>query len=127
MSSFVQHFQDGGCGMFPTLVFGAAMLAVALKYALRPEGRILPLLIGLGVLTFSAGALGFVTGMIVTCGAIERAPQQNEVTLALLGFGESLNNVAFALIFVVLAAMAASFGAWRLSKLAPGTRPSLSR
>ncbi|MBV9948782.1 MAG: hypothetical protein JOZ69_18180 [Myxococcales bacterium] len=67
-------------------------------------------------------------GLIVTCHAVAadhtRAPQ-NGTTLAIVGFGESLNNVAFALVFIVLAALAASYGAFRVSKLPGAGRPTL--
>jgi MFS family permease len=118
MNSIADHFHDGGFVMFPTLAFGILMLAVAVRYAVRPEGRLLPLLGGLGALTLSSGALGFVAGVITTCGAIggERFPQGQEQRIAILGVGESLNNVASSLVFVVLAAACVSYGAWRLSR-----------
>jgi hypothetical protein len=50
----LQHFREGGWGMFPTLGFGLLMLAVAARYALRPERRFVPLL--LGALAASVGA-----------------------------------------------------------------------
>ncbi len=118
-----EHFRDGGWGMFPTLVFGVLLLAVAVKYAVTPEKRLVPLLTGLGVLTLATGALGFVTGLITTCGAIGSSgmemAQGSRITIA--GFGESLNNVAFSLIFVVLAAICGCYGAYRLSRETDGT------
>jgi hypothetical protein len=106
--------------MFPTLAFGLLMLFVAARYALRPERRFVPLLLGLGTVTLASGALGFVTGLMATfryVGGV--APSERYV--ALIGIGESLANVAFALVFVVLAALAASVGAWRIARghLAP--------
>lgn len=114
----MEHFREGGWGMFPTLVFGLAMLAVAARYALRPERRYVPLLLGLGTVTLSSGALGFVTGLIATFRYIGGVPA-SERYIALIGIGESLNNIAFSLIFVVISALAASFGAWRLSRREP--------
>jgi ABC-type antimicrobial peptide transport system permease subunit len=106
--------------MFPTLACGLLMLAVAVKYAVAPDKRFVPLLTGLGILTLSSGALGFVTGLITTCGAIgsDRIPVGQDTHIAIIGLGESLNDIAFALIFSVLAAMCASYGAWRLSRMA---------
>jgi hypothetical protein len=117
MDKLVHHFREGGWGMFPTLVFGLLLLGVAVKYAVSPEKRFVPLLTGLGVLTLASGALGFVTGLITTCTAIGggRFSDMPDVRISIVGFGESLNDFAFALIFIVLAAIAGSFGAWRLS------------
>jgi uncharacterized membrane protein len=104
--------------MFPTLVWGLLMLGVAVKYAVIPDKRLVPLLLGLGVLTLASGMLGFVTGLIVTCCAIGGVAPERQTPIAITGFGESLNNVAFALVFLVLAAMAGSYGAYRLSRSA---------
>jgi hypothetical protein len=123
MQFLVDHFRDGGWGMFPTVFFGLVLLGVAARYAVSPERRFLPLLIGLGTLTLAVGALGFVTGLIETCHyvGVDAERLRNSTTLAIMGFGESLNNVAFALVFIVLAALGASYGAFRLSK-PPGDR-----
>jgi hypothetical protein len=123
----VDHFRDGGWGMFPTLFFGALLLAVAVRYATIPERRLVPLLLGLGTLTLAVSALGFVSGVIVTCRAVGADSERlrDGTTLAIVGFGESLNNIAFALVFIVLAALAASYGAFRLSKVAEGDGPAV--
>lgn len=112
----VQLFREGGWGMFPTLAFGLLLLLVAARYAMRPERRFVPLLLGLGTVTLASGALGFVTGLMATFRYIGGVPA-SERYIALIGVGESLVNVAFALVFVVLAATAASVGAWRLSRV----------
>jgi hypothetical protein len=129
MQTFADHFRDGGWGMYPTLFFGAILLAVAVRYATVPERRLVPLLLGLGTLTLAVSALGFVSGVIVTCRAVAADGERlrDGTTLAIVGFGESLNNIAFALVFIVLAALAASYGAFRLSKLLGEGRPALER
>lgn len=113
--SMLELFREGGWGMFPTLVFGLVMLLVAARYAQRPERRFVPLLLGLGTVTLSSGALGFVTGLMATFRYIGGVPASQRY-VALIGIGESLTNVAFALVFVVLSALAASVGAWRISR-----------
>ena len=118
----MEHFREGGWGMFPTLVFGLLMLAVAVRYATRPERRYVPLLLGTGVVTLSSGALGFVTGLITTFRYIGQVGPDRRY-LAIIGIGESLENVAFALIFAVLASLIASVGAWRIAH--GGPTPSL--
>ncbi len=125
MQRLMDHFQEGGWGMFPTLVFGVLLLAVAVGYARRPERRLVPLLLGLGTLTMSAGALGFVSGLITTCACISQVQAAETTTIALQGLGESLNNVAFALLFVVVAAIAASVGALKIARAAEASGPAM--
>jgi hypothetical protein len=123
VDQFIRHFRDGGWGMFPTLLIGAVMLSVAVKYAVAPSRRLLPLLLSLSVLTVATGALGFVSHLITTCGAVERGHfAGQDARILILDFGESLNDTAFALLFVVLAALCASYGALRQS--AQRARPS---
>ena len=109
-----QAWQEGGWGMIPTLTFGVVMLAVAIKYAVNPEKRFVPLLAALGVLTLSAGTLGFVTGLIKSIRAMTDMNMPPVVTL--IGAGEALNCVGLALMCVVAASVAASIGAFKLSQ-----------
>ena len=114
----IEHFRDGGAGMFPILIFGLVLLAVAIRYAVKPQRKLVPLLYGLGILTIASGGLGFVTGLIVTAGAVARNPELHSQPglITIVGFGESLNNVAFSLIFVTLAAVAACIGATQIAR-----------
>ncbi|MEO7110664.1 MAG: hypothetical protein ABI183_09520 [Polyangiaceae bacterium] len=113
-----EHFRDGGIGMFPILIFGVVLLAVAIRYAVKPQKKLVPLLYGLGILTMASGGLGFVTGLITTAGAIGSNPDftSHAGLITIIGFGESLNNVAFSLIFVTLAALAACLGAMQIAR-----------
>lgn len=113
--TMLQLFREGGLGMFPTLVFGLALLFVAARYAQRPERCFVPLLLGLGTVTLSSGALGFVAGLMATFRFVGGVPASQRY-VAIIGIGESLANVAFALAFIVLASLAASVGAWRISR-----------
>jgi hypothetical protein len=114
----VEHFRDGGWGMFQVLIFGLILLGAAIKYAVTPEKRLVPLLMGLGILTMASGGLGFVTGLITTAGAIANNPDFHDRPglITIVGFGESLNNLAFALIFVTLASVAACIGATQIAR-----------
>jgi hypothetical protein len=116
MTTFLDHFHDGGWGMFPTLFFGLVLLAVAVRYAGRPERRYVPLLVTLNILTLASGGLGCVSGIIVTAQYYERTQPLLPASVPFLGVGESLNNVAFALVFVVVGAMAMSLGAWKIAR-----------
>ena len=110
-------FRDGGFGMFPTQIFGVLMLVVAVRYAARPEPRVIPLVASLGVLTLLAGALGFVTGIVTTMKAVAQVPAGDRY-IALIGLGESANNLALALLLAVLSMLAVVLGAWKLSRAA---------
>lgn len=116
MNSILEHFRDGGFGMIPTLLFGVLLLVVGVRYARTPDRRYVPLLVALNVLTLAAGALGFVAGVITTARYIDRVAHDNAGVIAIEGVGESLNNVAFALMFVVLSAMAVTLGAWKVAR-----------
>jgi hypothetical protein len=103
----------GGPGMIPTLLFGLILVGVAVRYATRPERRLVPLIVSLGLMTLFAGALGFTGGMIKACSAIsEVGPDERFVTV--IGLGESLYNVALSLIMCLFATMAAAVGVSRV-------------
>lgn len=123
MNKLVEQFCMGGWGMWPTMIFGLIFAAISIRYAVSPNKRQIPLIVSLGVLTLSSGLLGFTTGLITTAhfytqelNADPRIPWQ--------GFGESLNNVAFALIFTTFAAVAVTIGAHKLSKSEPAPKTS---
>lgn len=107
-------FHEGGWGMYPTLVFGVLMVAGAVAYAIRPGRRFIPLQVSLGVMTLVCGSLGFVTGLIRSLGAIGGV-EEGRRWIWLIGLGESLNNVALALLLIAVAALVGSVGALRLA------------
>ena len=109
-------FRLGGWGMFPTLLAGLVFVFVAVLYARRPERRHVQVIVGVGILTFIVGLLGFVTGLIKTMGAAWEDPK-----LALVGFGESLHNVSLALMLLVLGTIVYVVGSWRASRAAKTT------
>jgi hypothetical protein len=110
----LEHFKDGGWGMFPTAGFGLVMLAFAFLYAVKPERRFLPACASLGALTLLAGALGTVTGFIKTCGAIQFVDADTR-WIWLLGLGESLNCAGLALVMTVTATVAIVIGNVRIA------------
>ncbi len=112
-------FKLGGSAMFLTLLFGALGIAVAVKYAMDPYRRLLPLTAGLGVLTLLTGALGCVTGVIKSLHCLPRV-EPDERWIWMVGLGESLVNVAFALAMVAIAALAIVIGVFRRSQDALG-------
>ncbi len=110
-------FIAGGWGMYPTLIAGLALLATCLRYASHPESRHVPLMLTLGLFTLFAGSLGFITG-VMACLSAYADPSMASAgpTVLYLGIQESLHNVALALLLTTTAAIAASIGAWRLSR-----------
>jgi hypothetical protein len=98
--------------MFGTLIFGALTIAVAARYAMDPTRRLVPLTLSLGGMTLLCGGLGFVTGLIKSLGVLPRATP-DERWVWMVGLGESLVNVAFALALAALATLALVVGTWR--------------
>jgi hypothetical protein len=125
MNTTLELFRDGGWGMYPTLVCGLVLVGAALKYALRPERRFVPLLVALNLLTLSAGALGFVSGVITTSRYLAGVGETRSTLVAFLGVGESLNNVGMALMFVTAGAIAVTLGAWKIAFQKPAMTPDV--
>jgi hypothetical protein len=118
----LEIFRNGGVGMYPTALFGLLLLAVAARYAVRPEGRWIPLQIALGIVTLSVGATSFVGGLITTTTHLEQTGDRAGI-IGAVGFGESLNNVALALALVAIAAMATTVGVARNTRRLVNTTP----
>ncbi len=118
-------FHTGGFGMYPTAFFGLLMIGAAIRYAIKPESRFIPLQITLALLTLFAGGLGFVTGLIASFSAMADVPADANKWIPLVGAAESLYNVALALVLVILASIAASVGAARLAGFLP--KPAASK
>ncbi|MFT3766923.1 MAG: hypothetical protein QM820_15605 [Minicystis sp.] len=113
-----EAFHMGGWGMYPTLIFGLILITASTRYAVRPDRRLVPLQISLGLITFFAGCLGFVTGTIKSLTALDSvAADQRWVWI--MGVGESLNCIALALALLVVASIAGAIGAVRIARGAP--------
>lgn len=110
-----EAFRNGGWGMFPTTLFGVLMIAAAIRYAMSPEKRLVPLQVSLGIMTLASGGLGFVTGAIKSFQAMGEVAADKR-WIWMLGIGESLNNVALAFGMLTIAAIAASLGALRIAR-----------
>jgi hypothetical protein len=113
---WTSFFRDGGWGMYPTAIFGFALIAASVLLALRPERRFAVLVGTLGLLTLGAGVLGTATGLITTFRYLARVPEADQFKIAALGCAESLNNLVFALMLGVLATLLASIAALRAAR-----------
>ena len=112
MSDFIR---EAGWGIYPVMLFGAVSLIVSLRYAIAPARELLPLVIGFGVATIIAGALGTTTGLQATASFVART-QADERWLFVVGLRESLNNMDAALLVAAVDALLGTIGAYRLQK-----------
>lgn len=107
-------FRTGGFGMYPTALFGVLMIVAAAFYARRPERRLVPLQLVLGLTTLFAGSLGVVVGVIKSLQSLSGVPAGDRF-IWLIGLAESLHNLALALGLILLATMVAAVGALRVA------------
>ncbi len=114
--------RNGGFGMYPTLLFGAALCALSVRFARAPERRFVGLLVCLNWLTLMAGALGFVTGIAKMSGGLASPDVGEPARIAFEGLRESASPLMLALILIVVATVAAAVGAWKLSESSPAAR-----
>ena len=112
----LEAFKLGGWGMFPTLICGLLTVAISVRYAVKPEKRLVPLLVTTNLMTVIAGMLGFVTGVITTAMYVGGIAKVDVPQIATIGVGESLHNIALALVLMMLAAIASTVGAFRISR-----------
>ncbi len=116
MSTISEAFMMGGYGMWPTLAFGVAALGLSARHAVKPKAELLPLIVGVGTATLLAGALGFVSGLMASARCISELPIAERGPIFLEGLGESLTNMALALMILVLVALATGVGSYRIAQ-----------
>ena len=122
MSMLANSFHEGGWPMFPILILGILQVIAAGRYAAQPDARQLLLVRSLGLVTLSAGCLGTLLGMIHCLGSMDQVPVDLVVKITLLGLGESINNVALALLLVIAAGLLTAVGALRAADQLPADR-----
>lgn len=108
-------FREGGAGTIPTALFGVLLVVAAIRYALSPDKRYVPLLVSSGAVTLACGGLGFATGVVKSLSAADRVKDGERWILA-IGVSESLQNLVLAFALVSLGAIAATVGAARIAR-----------
>jgi hypothetical protein len=108
-------FHQGGWGMYPTLVAGVVLVAVAVRYARNPQAGRNELLRHLSRLTFLIGSLGTVTGTIKSFTSLD---DKTPLQYGFIGLGESLNCMGLAMVAMVLAGIIAAVGKAKLKSTA---------
>jgi hypothetical protein len=103
-------YAAGGWGMYPVTLFGFLLVVACALYAfrLRPsDERLARLLAGM---TLMAGLLGTATGICNTAFYLHHVEQAKQVEIFALGLQESLHDLIFALLFVLIAGLFAGAG-----------------
>ncbi len=109
-------FIEAGWSATPISLFGLLTVGAALLLALKPERRFVPLLVALGSLTFTTGALGLVSNIIEvlkSCAHYAEGPDRETIMLG--GVGESLSSLVLAFALLIVAMLVAAAGAARLA------------
>ncbi len=117
--NLLEAFTMGGWGMWPTLLCGMLLLGGAVWYAVQPGRRLGPLLVSLGLMTLISGLLGLTMGVIKSLLPLHQVPPDSRY-ISLIGIAESLYNLVFAFCFIMIAAVVAAVGAWRIARQVPG-------
>ena len=116
---WTNFYAAGGWGMYPTSLFGFLLLATGLLFALRPDRRFFGVLVCLGVLTASSGALGCAMGMVRTFHYLPEVAPAEQLIIAAAGCAESLHNLILAMLLVIVASLVTLVGAVRALRSAP--------
>lgn len=105
-----EAFHLGGWGMYPTAIAGFLLIICAWRFAANPDRTRLHLAKWLYLLTTLAGMLGFTAGVIKTLISSGQLPPTESVGTAMIGIGESANNLGLALCSMVLATIGMAVG-----------------
>ena len=104
-------FTEGGFGMYPTLVFGFALVAAAVLSIPQPHRRWLTFVFG--ALTFASGVLGTSMGLINTMRYVSKAPVAEQLPGGAVGIAESMNNMVLSMILIIIALLISAVAAFK--------------
>jgi len=110
--------REGGWPMYVVLAVGVTSLTAAYRYSRDGRRDLLGLVLGLAAATLFAGVFGTVAGMMVSVDHIGEVPPDQR-WIVLIGFKESLNNLALASVVVFGDALLLSRGQFRRGRLTP--------
>ena len=122
----LEGFHQGGWGMYPTTIVGLLLVVAAVQYARRPDRRRLGIVHSLSALTLLTGTLGFVIGVIRSFTSLPGAEPRDVGAWVIVGVGESLNNIALAVMLLTIAAIATVIGKARPGWSASGNGAELA-
>jgi hypothetical protein len=105
-----EAFHQGGWGMYPTTIAGLVLIFIAWRFAFSGNRTSLSLVKWLYALTGLVGTLGFVTGVLKTFLAAGQLPPDDAVRTAMIGIGESANNLGLMLCTMVIATLGVAVG-----------------
>jgi hypothetical protein len=109
--------REAGWGAWPVMLFGLTSLTLAIRYAVKPQRRFLPLIIGFGVATILAGFLGTMTGLQHSVSHIEAVTPERR-WIVLIGLREALHNMVMAFVIECVVTLVATVGGYRQVKAA---------
>jgi hypothetical protein len=109
--------------MYPTTIVGLVAMFTALAYARDPDRRRYAVVKTLSIIVALTSVLGFIVGTMKTFLGTADLPPLEAPHVALIGVGESLNNVALGLCILVVTWLMVAVGASRAS--VPPTREDL--
>ena len=118
-----EAFHLGGWGMYPTSIVGLVTIFIAFMYARDPDRRRYAIVKTLSIVVLLTSVLGFIVGTMKTFLGTADLPSNEAPHVALVGVGESLNNVALGLCILVLTWIMVAIGASRTAT--PPTREDL--
>jgi hypothetical protein len=107
-------FEAGGWGMYPTLLFGFALLAVTGMSVFRREARYERAAQVLSGTTFYSGLLGTCVGLSNSVHYMKTVPPEKQLEMLALGAEESLHVVILGLILVTLAGLIRAVATFRM-------------
>lgn len=117
--SIVQDFiREAGWPIFPTLAFGVAALAVAIKMIEKPTEQLASLVRNLSCLTLIFGVFGTIVGLQTSVNAIEKVEPAMR-WIVLIGLRETLNNSVAALLVLFPTMLCYTAGKYKLTEQTP--------
>lgn len=105
-----EAFHLGGWAMYPTAIAGFLVIICGWRFAANPDRARLHTAKWLYVLTSLVGTLGFVTGVMKTLMAAGQLPPNDAIGTAMIGIGESANNLGLALCTMIVATIGVAVG-----------------